>query len=100
MSTAFRTGAVIVLAIGGLVGVGARDAQAQGVPYGPYSMTRSQFNQFAPVYYPRLNTNFGVGYYGLPRFYGGNRYRNYGFYRGGYGFNRGGYGFNRGFRRR
>jgi hypothetical protein len=97
MRTALRTAAVIVLAIGGLIGVGAREAQAQiGVPYGPYSMTRSQFNQFAPVYYPRINTNFGFGSYGRSRFYGGG-----GGYRGyGYGFNRRGYGFNRGFRRR
>lgn len=81
MRTAMWRGAVLVLALGGLAGVGVREAHAQvGVPYGPYSMTRSQFNQYAPVYYPRLNTNnlgfgYGFGYYGGPRFYGGPRYR-------------------------
>ena len=52
------------LTIGGLAGLGAQPAQAQtGVPYGPYSMTRGQFNQYAPVYYPRLYNNYGMPYY-------------------------------------
>lgn len=97
MRMALRTGAVIALAIGGLIGFGTREARAQiGVPYGPYSMPRAQFNRFAPVYYPRINTNlgFGFGSYGRPRFYSGG-------YRGNtYGFSRRNYGFNRGFRRR
>lgn len=80
-----RTGAVLFLAFGGLAMFGARDAQAQlGVPYGPYSMTRGDFNRYAPVYYPRLNTNnfgYGYGYYGGPRYFNGPRYRYNNFYR-------------------
>jgi hypothetical protein len=70
---------VAILAAGGLMAAGPREAKAQpGVPYGPYSMTRGQFNQYAPVYYPRLNNNFGVGYYsGRPRYYYGGRPRYY-----------------------
>jgi len=61
-------GLALVLATAGLLGTGVREAQAQaGVPYGPYSMTRSQFNQYAPAYYPRLNTNIGYPFYG-PRY--------------------------------
>jgi len=76
MRTALRTAAALVLAVGCLAGVGARKAQAQyGVPYGPYSMTRSNFNRYAPVYYPRVVNNYGVGGYSArPRyFYGGRR---------------------------
>jgi|GEM_PF-3841119 len=61
-------GLALVLATAGLLGAGVREARAQpGVPYGPYSMTRSQFNQYAPAYYPRLNTNIGYPFYG-PRY--------------------------------
>jgi len=79
-----RAVAVAVLAAGALAGIGAGRAEAQpGVPYGPYSMTRSQFNRNAPVYYPRLTNNWGLGYYGRPRYYGGRSW---------------GRGFRRGFR--
>lgn len=64
MKRTLRVAVVAVLAIVGLVGLGARPANAQaGVPYGPYSMTRSQFNRYAPVYYPRLYNSYGVPYY-------------------------------------
>lgn len=71
MRLTLRTVAVAVLAIGVLAGAGARPAQAQpGVPYGPYSMTRSQFYQNAPYYYPSLYNNYGVPRYSrVPRYY-------------------------------
>jgi hypothetical protein len=84
MRTATRAAAIVVVAVGCLAGVGAREAQAQsGVPYGPYSMTRANFNRYAPVYYPRLVNNYGIGFYSnRPRaFYGGRRVF-YGGYRG------------------
>ncbi len=75
-----RAAAVAVLVFSGLAGIGVRRAEAQpGVPYGPYSMTRGQFNRYAPVYYPRLYNNFGVPYYSRrPRFYSPRRFSNRG----------------------
>jgi hypothetical protein len=65
MKPTLRLAAVaVVVALGGVLGVGARRAEAQvGVPYGPYSMPRPQFNRYAPGYYPRLYNNWGVTYY-------------------------------------
>jgi hypothetical protein len=63
-----RTIAVIAIALATAWGSSSRSAQAQ-VPYGPYSMTRAQFNQFAPVYYPRLpNYTMPWGYGMYPRY--------------------------------
>lgn len=58
-----RTIAVVAMTLLTAWGSSSRSARAQ-VPYGPYSMTRAQFNQFAPVYYPRLPV------YTMPRPYG------------------------------
>jgi hypothetical protein len=67
-----RYGAALTLAIAGLLGTLTPSALAQ-VPYGPYSMTRAQFNQYAPVYYPRLSN------YVVPPFYGMGMYPRYGY---------------------
>ena len=97
MKRTLRAAAVAVLVFGGLSGIGVRRAWAQpGVPYGPYSMTRGQFNQYAPVYYPRLYNNYGVPYYSRrPRYYPNPMWRfsnrGVGFYNGARVMNRGGF---------
>lgn len=64
MKSTLRLAAVGVLALGGVLGAGARRAEAQvGVPYGPYSLPRPMFNRYAPGYYPRLYNNWGMTYY-------------------------------------